>query len=139
MEAHIKFIHNKDGKSEGVICEYCGKEFISRASVVSHVQTVHRMLATTNGSKVLMERSECDLCKKIFVNKYRLKKHIDSIHRGKPQKCSICDKVAPNAAALTCHMRSVHVESIYKCKLCDKSFKAAVALKVISNVLFHSK
>lgn len=126
---HIERVHKKTSSSIAIICEYCGREFASRSSVVSHIQIKHQIDVTLKGSRLLLEHMECSICQASFINKYRLKKHMDSIHMGVPQKCSICDKVSPNAAALKSHMRSVHVESSYQCTLCDKSFKAAVALK----------
>ncbi|KAG4072165.1 hypothetical protein HA402_015664 [Bradysia odoriphaga] len=129
LDFHVKLIHNKDGNMKRVICEYCGRDFVSRSAVNSHIHTVHQIVTTANGSRSLTERYECTVCDASFINKYRLKKHMDTIHMGTPEKCTICSKIAPNAAAMACHMRNVHVESSHKCNLCNKSFKAAVALK----------
>lgn len=52
LRAHIMFHHNEDGEAKGVICEFCGRQFISRASVISHVHTVHRTESDPNNQKV---------------------------------------------------------------------------------------
>lgn len=130
METHNKYVHNKSDTllpSQGVVCEYCGRGFGSRAGVTQHVKLVHQM--ALDGSPLAVQRNECTICQASFINKYRLKKHMESVHMGVPQKCTMCDKIAPNASALYIHIRHVHVDNSYKCKLCDKSFKAAVALK----------
>lgn len=56
LRAHIMFHHNEDGEAKGVICEFCGRQFISRASVISHVHTVHRTESDPNNQKVWHHR-----------------------------------------------------------------------------------
>lgn len=100
LKAHIKFVHDKDGEPKGVVCEFCGKQLISRASLLNHIQRVHRTESGFSEPNAPLEKFECTICNASFTNKYRLKHHTASLHFAKPVKCSLCDKISPNPAAL---------------------------------------
>lgn len=133
LNAHVKFSHNKDGQLSGVVCEFCGKTFVSRGSLQSHVQTIHEKpddqkvqfrntflyLSITFFRSLqffshqfkflhifIQNTHKCSMCSASFINKHRLKKHVDTIHLGEPVKCSLCDKISPNTAALVFQMNN---------------------------------
>jgi uncharacterized Zn-finger protein len=78
LKYHISSIHTTEKSHQ---CEFCGKEFARRYSLI-----VHRRIHTGEKNYV------CEFCKKSFRASSYLQNH-RKIHTGeKPHECTICSK-----------------------------------------------
>ncbi|KAL4714839.1 hypothetical protein ACJJTC_002698 [Scirpophaga incertulas] len=109
LEEHRESLHDKDDKSW--VCEVCGKVFIHRGSLTSHVRS-H-----------LPPRFGCDQCDYKTWNKYDLNKHI-LIHKGeKLYQCQYCSQSYYTSSNMTSHIRRSHEgQRPFACHLCDRRF-----------------
>lgn len=108
---------------EQFVCEYCAKVFGRKASVRTHIRSIHF-------HEVLKKRKQCDICKKWLSSSGSLTAHMKR-HVDGPQNCPKCDKVTANRTALDNHIRRFHVyKQRNKCQLCEKTFTSAKALQV---------
>ena len=85
-------------------CEYCGKTFPHKRSLMKHLYKVHEGFSTKKDSK----SSKCPHCGKEFHSR-NLVRHIEAVHNG--QKAHKCDSCAAKFAAkgnLTAHIKAVH-------------------------------
>ena len=62
-------------------CNECSKEFQSRSSLHTHVDSIHKD-----------EKYDCSKCCKLFKAKRYLLKHQNSVHGNKKYECSECNK-----------------------------------------------
>lgn len=96
-----------------VLCEFCGKAFICRATLQLHMQ-VH------TGEKLY----KCHFCEKTFMHKPSYTAHL-ATHTGNPRlyECAVCGRTFTNYSNRQRHMRS-HSDTrpYYKCEVCDKNF-----------------
>ncbi|CAG9789682.1 unnamed protein product [Diatraea saccharalis] len=109
LEEHRKKSHSQD--IESWICEICGKVFVHRGSLSSHIRS-H-----------MPPEFACDQCDYKTSNKYDLIKHV-RIHTGeKRYQCQHCTSAYYTSSNLTSHIRYVH-EGLkkYACELCERRF-----------------
>ncbi len=96
------------------MCDNCGKRYISRHCILSHVVTHFRF-----------KDFECSECEKFFPTTARLKVHVKQVHSDNDQslKCNICEKVFKYNRQLKSH-QLIHVTAKkYKCRDCEEAFK----------------
>uniref|UniRef100_A0A182WF82 Transcription factor grauzone n=1 Tax=Anopheles minimus TaxID=112268 RepID=A0A182WF82_9DIPT len=114
LAEHIADSHKKDGSSNCVICDTCGKTFISKSNLKYHL--------TTHQPKVL-HQVQCEHCGKWLKNKLCLRKHMLQ-HSQVRHGCDQCDYTTVNIQRLRNHRRVQHTDhKPFKCSTCGKSFK----------------
>uniref|UniRef100_A0A182M3E2 Transcription factor grauzone n=2 Tax=Anopheles culicifacies TaxID=139723 RepID=A0A182M3E2_9DIPT len=114
LAEHIAESHKKDGSSNCVICDTCGKTFISKSNLNYHL--------TTHQPKVL-HQVQCEHCGKWLKNKLCLRKHMLQ-HSQVRHGCDQCDYTTVNIQSLQNHRRVQHTDiKPFECSTCGKSFK----------------
>ena len=101
-------------------CEFCDKNFGSRASLNAH-------LITHNSEK---KDFQCKTCGKFASSKAALVKH-HRVHTGeKPFVCESCPAAFADQSALKVHRRTHTGEKPYQCVYCPSSFSTNQMRKV---------
>ncbi|XP_052903479.1 transcription factor grauzone-like [Anopheles moucheti] len=114
LAEHIADAHKTDGSSNCVICDTCGKKFISKSNLNYHL--------TTHQPKVMHE-AQCGRCGKWLKNKLCLRKHMLQ-HSQVRHGCDQCDYTTVNKQSLKNHRRVQHTDhKPFECPSCGKSFK----------------
>ncbi|XP_047019786.1 gastrula zinc finger protein XlCGF57.1-like [Helicoverpa zea] len=108
------------------ICDFCGKTFYSKYSMMEHLMTHMRLF------KII-----CHICGNHFCRKSYLKVHIKAVHSTGPVKCSHCGNMFKNEIVLKKHLRLIKMEKIFECTFCNKKFVHLCQLK--SHMVFHSE
>ncbi|XP_317816.4 zinc finger protein 317 [Anopheles gambiae] len=120
LAEHIALSHRTDGTSNCVMCDTCGKKFISKSNLNYHL--------TTHQPKVL-HQVQCEHCGKWLKNKLCLRKHMLQ-HSQVRHACDQCDYTTINVQSLQNHRRVQHTdEKPFVCPTCGKSFKVKSNLR----------
>lgn len=104
------------------ICDICGNEYSSYASITGHLKIVHKKIAdfcchicpAKFKTRVYLERHiedvhekimryQCKVCGKCFKRKYQVKEH-ENAHND-PVPCNVCGKMVRN---LRTHIKNIH-------------------------------
>ena len=118
---HTKIYHN--GVGGGCICKKCGKGFVFRNQLNTHMES--------HGDPVI-----CKLCDKRYSNARRLKQHVLRFHSEKRFECSSCDKIFRCQANLVRHSKTHSDTYPITCDRCGKQFRNTTNLRV--HLLTHS-
>ena len=111
------FVHQREN---GMNCDICGKELLSRTTFLNHVE-MHRKNPFT-----------CKLCFEWFPSDERLQSHIATSHdEQKEFKCKYCYKTFDWQSNYSRHMNKHTNKKEFKCKICHYSFN------IISNLKRH--
>ena len=118
LRNHVKVNHGEKSK-----CVYCGKLYLHRDSLFSHIKEYH--------IKDPNER-HCELCKKSFPSQKFLSDHVQNFHQGvKPNKCKQCPKSYFHNETLKAHIVKKHLQKELMgnaneivCSLCNKMFSS---------------
>ena len=101
LKWHNQRHHNaKNSQCIKFMCEFCGKEYISKESLTSHISAHHSELSDT--------KVQCKLCDKV-VGAAHLKRHTKRHHIGTDFQCSKCGKNMASKAGLRVHNTRNHL------------------------------
>ncbi|CAK1555957.1 unnamed protein product [Leptosia nina] len=135
-KAHLK-IHNK-----AIICEHCGRGFVSNWAYVCHKQAKHgdekmfkcshckATFAYNEALKVHERRHTgerpyiCDHCGKSFFRRSTFVQHL-GVHEPYSVQCDLCPTILKSKQFLLSHKNKVHSGRRYRyiCPLCDRQFE----------------
>jgi len=134
---------SKQTGENGYVCDHCKKRFLSKSSLIEHMNIHMDNYKCTecgkccqSGNKLTEHRRshsgekpfECTVCSKRFTTSSNLVNHC-RIHSGnKPYKCHLCDMAFSESGTLNRHMRVHTGEKPHKCHVCDKAFSQSVTL-----------
>ncbi|KAI9554433.1 hypothetical protein GHT06_019705 [Daphnia sinensis] len=105
------------------LCELCGRAFVFRSSLNSHIRLNHRGISRTKPPKNFM----CSTCGHTVSSKERLGIH-ERIHTDeRPFDCKYCDKKFREKGTLVRHIRTHTGERPYACNICGKSYRSRFA------------
>ncbi|XP_046452636.1 uncharacterized protein LOC124200445 isoform X2 [Daphnia pulex] len=105
------------------LCELCGRAFVFRSSLNSHIRLNHRGEERTKPLKNFM----CSTCGHTVSSKERLGIH-ERIHTDeRPFECKYCDKKFREKGTLVRHIRTHTGERPYECNICGKSYRSRFA------------
>ncbi|KAJ0169470.1 hypothetical protein K1T71_015057 [Dendrolimus kikuchii] len=117
LTAHVKRMHLGVKYDKNIVCEVCGKKFMSNAALTYH-QRSH------TGERPF----ECTTCGKRFRETYQLRLHVRThtgerpyccntrfsplqVHTGsKPYECQYCSRAFSQSNSLKGHIRTVHLK-----------------------------
>ena len=99
------------------LCEDCGERFLTRTSLLDHIERKHGELL------------QCNECPKKIRGKKALRIHIAKSHRNEPQICPVCGVTIRNKSYFKYHMTLHSGEKKFKCDECDKAFTLKQALR----------
>lgn len=103
----------------GVMCDYCGKSFKRKGTLVIHLRT------HTNEKPYA-----CSYCPRRFPQTSSLKDHIRARHTlEKPYFCHMCGKPFSSRTNFRVHLLSHVDEKRFKCKMCDAAVKTKENLR----------
>lgn len=130
----------KQGKNDGVTCDFCGAVMSTRSSNKKKLDQAHAdavagltQLGSTEKVSIPQELLqprlrksnlvECGICHKVVL-KESLIKHIKDIHElSNKRQCPICMKVLSGQFSLKEHISAIHTkECLHKCNTCGKTF-----------------
>ena len=106
------------------LCDECGKDFSSKASLKAHNRYVH-----------LKSRAvKCPLCPKTFTMKFYLRKHLATVDHEKETDaanlCQHCGQVFATQDELRSHVKEYHTrDDRFFCKFCVAGFTMKRHLK----------
>ena len=108
----------KDNQMENEYhCEFCGKKFLHKMSLIRHKEAVHEGI-----------RYKCELCPKSFSQSSELKLHNKCVHKGQGHRCDLCNKIFTRSSDLKIHLKSRN----HKEKIMQKEHSKTYGLKNIS-------
>ena len=110
IKAHILYKHSHNPRP--IICELCGKGFISKIRLKHHTDNVHLKL----------KRFTCPHCDYTCTLRSYLTQHIaHHASNDTKLKCEFCAFVTPHEKTLDAHVRHSHIEAdkTQPCPLCD--------------------
>jgi KRAB domain-containing zinc finger protein len=110
-------------------CYFCGKVFLKRRILMSHMKTVH----------LKEELKQCNLCCKYFSSTIAINRHIRTVHLlERNYQCQLCSKKFGRNEELKNHIQIGHTkEKPFKCYFCSISFVDLEHLK--RHMLIHTR
>ena len=118
LERHISGVHHNERFH---ICEFCMKDFSSKASLLNHMvfhdSKVHEV-------KDKLNKIKCELCDKVFHEMKDLKIHVYGVHKKmKKYQCNYCEVSFTERNYLAKHIKTIHAQiKDYRCDACEKSY-----------------
>lgn len=121
----LRHAHKSHVKANTYLCESCGKGFVAKANLDSHVKTVHtsyqwaKCLKNYNQKKT--EKLQCPKCPEMLRSNYLRKQHLAIVHDVKSSQfsCDICSKMFLIKSRLIQHQLRVHLkEKSIACEIC---------------------
>ena len=108
---HERSVHK--GKEH---CDKCGKVFIGKGYLKSHIKAVHER-------KSLDVKCTFPECEEIFTNRSMRTRHINIVHYPNKYKCEVCKKTCASQQSLKRHILVHSDERNVECPDCDRKFK----------------
>ena len=90
-----------------MVCKYCGKQFVKKRNLQTHIQGAHEVNAN--------EQSKCEVCSKHLEDEDNYKKHNECI-----KACKFCPERFCTSRAMDAHMNSKH--TFFHCEFCGQEF-----------------
>ena len=91
----IKTIERR--KSDPFICDYCGKKYLARSSIVTHLLVTHKTIADL----------KCDKCCRKFKSHGNLIRHLRAVHLEEKQfGCEKCGAMFKEKYQLEVHVHN---------------------------------
>lgn len=119
LKSHRKIWHT----NEGLICDCCGKSFVSKRLLKYHI------LRTRASQKKPPKYVCCNLCDKYLKSEINLRNHM-KLHSGiKKFICEHCEQKFTNRQDLNRHLINEHFKEKLRCSLCISKFSAKHHLK----------
>ncbi|XP_028171021.1 zinc finger protein 675-like [Ostrinia furnacalis] len=110
--------HERHHRSSKYICDHCGKTFLYRATIITHLQDIGNENAYI-----------CDVCGKGFKRARALKLHQETMHDTVQATCAHCNKVFRNQKHVDLHMVKLSKQKSHQCHVCSKLFFTPFHLK----------
>ncbi|EFX82132.1 hypothetical protein DAPPUDRAFT_195595 [Daphnia pulex] len=108
------------------LCELCGRAFVFRSSLNSHIWLNHR--GGEERTKPL-KKFVCSTCGHTLFSEERLGIH-ERIHTDeRPFECKYCDKKFREKGTLVRHIRTHTGERPCECNICGKSYRSSFSLR----------
>ncbi|GAV06073.1 hypothetical protein RvY_16109 [Ramazzottius varieornatus] len=123
VKSHERQHNRKDrkGRTGGVKCETCGKEFAGEKYLVTHVQRLH--------SGEAEKTVKCNQCDKTFFTTAAMRSHENFQHgMRKGFECPVCLESFKGGLNLNIHGETHRVDSNFPCRLCPKVFSSWLIL-----------
>ncbi|XP_053687087.1 zinc finger protein 43-like [Sabethes cyaneus] len=132
---------------KAVVCETCGKQFMSNASLTTHRERHQNLLqygCSFCGKKHNTKQDlrlhinnrhnaahfySCETCGLQFKRKSVLNDHVLIHSNRRDYKCDKCDKAFVRPATLKLHRQTVHDKVRFTCELCDESYVRKLKLQ----------
>ncbi|XP_050675847.1 zinc finger protein interacting with ribonucleoprotein K-like isoform X2 [Leptidea sinapis] len=91
--------HMKKHSGIEYVCDYCGRKFNARSSIIAHFDT-----------HLPMKKYPCEECDNRYSQKAALLRHVDSVHRKLPPRftCQLCPRRCNRMSILKEHMKKMH-------------------------------
>ena len=117
LKMHMKM--HEGSKARIFACEYCGKSFYRRGSLIEHIRRC-----------LNLKTYKCELCGKGFNNISGLNSHAAVHLASKDFTCELCGKAFKRLLNMKNHMK-VHLnEKQYKCEICGKGCNTSSQLSM---------
>ena len=121
IKLHYEKLHT-DYKAPKVVCDICGKIFISQKSIDCHKKKYHND-----------EPKFCEKCGEVFSNGRDLFLHINRVHKIRPSPLVACQKCGKpftkNNFLKHKSICTVTEKEIIQCHVCDKKIENIFILK----------
>ena len=138
LKMHMKM--HEGPKARIFACEYCGKSFYRRGSLIEHIRRCLNLktykcelcgkgfnnISGLNSHAAVHLSSKdftCELCGKAFKRLLNMKNHLKVHLNEKQYKCEVCGKGCNTSSQLSMH-KKMHTTGLnYSCEICGKGFK----------------
>lgn len=116
LNKHVQLMHGTSDQrmATDYTCHICSNDFKSLYSLKSHIDIVHKKIASF----------ECEVCNKNYPRRSNLKRHM-RLHTGNyPFMCNVCGKGFDSGSRFKAHMLKHKGLKNFKCEYCNKGFYA---------------
>ena len=138
LKMHMKM--HEGPKARIFACEYCGKSFYRRGSLMEHIRRCLNLknykcelcgkgfnnISGLNSHAAVHLSSKdftCELCGKAFKRLLNMKNHMKVHLNEKQYKCEVCGKGCNTSSQLSMHKKMHTTGTNYSCEICGKGFK----------------
>ncbi|ELU02819.1 hypothetical protein CAPTEDRAFT_137609 [Capitella teleta] len=153
--------HSDSRHWEAILCETCGRSFLTQQSMKAHILAFHeqrffqcphcpfksgfrtgitshikRKHGLTPSGAIAKPNYKCDQCEFACFTKHEFKRHTLNHLGEKPFKCTECDFATVEKMNLKFHMRTHTGEKPYECPICHRKFPRTLGLR--RHMLVHS-
>lgn len=122
---------------EAFICDLCGKNFWTRASIQTHLLVTHKTIAEYNCNQCCRKFKShgnlyrhvkavhsneksfgCEKCGRMFKERYQLEIHLHN--HDPPTECHLCGRMVANMKVHLRHHAAKSNNTMTKCPMCSK-------------------
>uniref|UniRef100_A0A336MLT9 CSON002594 protein n=1 Tax=Culicoides sonorensis TaxID=179676 RepID=A0A336MLT9_CULSO len=156
LTTHLFELHGyveESGNKTHIVCEYCGRQYLSKSSIINHFrrgcdQNPHSIKSEnlkcrickievksssemTNHMRNHTTKYVCEFCKARFTHKVHYQRHMEK-HKDQPRpyQCHTCGASYSRIEHVKSHIARAHTKEFKKkCQYCDKGFITISELK----------